>query len=57
MKRQRPFLPPENKLPPAVAAEIEAGWQRYRGRGHSRKAYGKLIVPIFLAIARLAGAV
>ena len=52
-----PFLPADAKIPRAVREEIEAGWLRYRGRGHSRKSYGHKIVLLCVALGKLAGVV
>lgn len=45
--------PDYSKLPPAIQAEIEAGWQRYRGRGHTRRQYDRTVVNVLVALARL----
>jgi hypothetical protein len=45
--------PNYTSLPPAIQAEIEAGWQRYRGRGHTRRQYDRAVVNVLVALAKL----
>jgi hypothetical protein len=53
MKRERPFLDPAEPVSDALREAIEAGWQRYRRRGHTRDGYARLLVPMLVAMIRV----